>query len=357
MSISFLQSKKWAEFQESFGRKVFWVNDKLVVKFDLPLSKSWLYVARPDFIDKEDFSKFIKNLSELAQKENVIFAKLEPDLESEASIKRQVLSMNSKNILDTKYQILNSNCLQPQDELALDISKSSEELLNNMHSKTRYNIRLAQKNGLEFEISHNPKDVEKFYELALKTSVRDGFKYHSKNYYRKMIETLSFENKDLKTEFIFINNQKQVIATSIMLYYNEIAYYLHGASDHEYRSLMAPYLMQWKAILRSKELGLKWYNFGGIASQNKNLNLKNQNENLKIKNLSLPAGPLRRIEASEAGFEFNHDHPWAGITRFKTGFAPPKVGASFILHYPGAYDIIFQRGWHAIYKLSKKFKF
>ena len=67
MSRSFLQTKDWARFQEAYGRQVFWIEDKLVVKFDLPLGKSWLYLPRIK-LKTEDLrlKTFWKELSKLA---------------------------------------------------------------------------------------------------------------------------------------------------------------------------------------------------------------------------------------------------------------------------------------------------
>ena len=50
------------------------------------------------------------------------------------------------------------------------------------------------------------------------------------------------------------------------------------------------------------------------------------------------------------------NHPWSGITRFKTGFVNQNFNGENFLHYPDAYDIIYQRGMYWIYKLVKKLK-
>ena len=58
----------------------------------------------------------------------------------------------------TSYQLpAKSVNIQPGKTLIINLTKSEEQLLSEMHPKTRYNIKLAQKHGVEikdeFEIS------------------------------------------------------------------------------------------------------------------------------------------------------------------------------------------------------------
>jgi len=209
MNKNFLQTKDWANFQEAFGKKIFWIDDKLVVKFDLPLGKSWLYASRVEFKTQSSKFKtqeeelFYKELTKLAKKENAIFVKIESNRYQEVGIRNQALNPNSS------YLIHNTACLQPQDELVLDISLSEDKLLEQMHPKTRYNIRLAQKKDLKVKFSKDPKDVDDFYNLAIKTSIHDGFKYHSKSYYKKMLEVLG-QGKSVQVELVTIFSENKI---------------------------------------------------------------------------------------------------------------------------------------------------
>jgi len=108
--------------------------------------------------------------------------------------------------------------------------------------------------------------------------------------------------------FVAIYNKKIIVA-NIVMFYKETAIYLHGASDYQYRNLMAPYLLQWQQILEAKERGCSEYDFWGIDEKK-----------------------------------------WPGVTRFKRGFGGKEIV------YPGAYDLVFQPTWYRIYKLAKIFK-
>jgi lipid II:glycine glycyltransferase (peptidoglycan interpeptide bridge formation enzyme) len=55
------------------------------------------------------------------------------------------------------------------------------------------------------------------------------------------------------------------IAGILNAYFNKTAIYYYGASSNEYRNLMAPYLLQWHAILDAKENNYHFYDFLGVA--------------------------------------------------------------------------------------------
>jgi lipid II:glycine glycyltransferase (peptidoglycan interpeptide bridge formation enzyme) len=305
MSKSFLQSSEWAEFQESFGRKTYKIENKLIIKYPLPLGLSYFYCPRPYFDDTKSLKDFLKETKKNAKGENAVFLRFEPDINSNI-----VLEQFSNPL------IKKSKCLQPQDTLICDINHTEETLLENMHPKTRYNIRLAQKHGVEIKKSYSEKDIDIFYNLALLTSERDKFNYHERSYYEKMVEILG-KSKMLEIFTAYVKQNSKLIPTASILvfFYKDTAIYLHGASDHKFRNLMSPYLLQWEAIKSAKYHKCKTYDFWGIAPQ---------------------------IE--------ENDHPWAGITRFKKGFAPNGR----ILHYPDAFDLIYQPFWYKIYTLMKK---
>jgi len=276
---SFLQSLEWERFQKSLNRKTWRVEGKLVIKHDLPFSKNYLYCPRSEISDG-----FLKEVEKIAKQEKSIFLKVEPEKEI-------------PNFKKSDKQI------QPAKTIILDISKSEDELLNQMHPKTRYNIRLAQKKGIEIKQSNNQESSDVFIKLLKQTAQRDKFFLHSQEYYQKMINILG---QDIVKLFLAKYKDK-VIAANLVCFFNQTAIYLHGASDYRYRQIMAPYLLQWQIIRQAKEMGFKYYDFWGID-----------------------------------------EDKWPGVTRFKRGFGGQEVSS------PGAYDLIYSKFWYLLYKMVRR---
>ena len=79
------------------------------------------------------------------------------------------------------------------------------------------------------------------------TSSRDGFNVNSLEYYEKMAETLP------ECELLLATYENKIIAGGIFTYTKNQGLYYYGASSNEFRNLMAPYLLQWQAILNAKK--------------------------------------------------------------------------------------------------------
>ncbi|OGZ34810.1 MAG: hypothetical protein A2V60_00660 [Candidatus Portnoybacteria bacterium RIFCSPHIGHO2_01_FULL_39_19] len=277
---SFLQSNTWLEFQKSLGRKAWQVNEISAIKHNLPFGKSYLYSPRCEskFLSKT----FLNKVREIAKQENSIFFKAEPQ----------------DNINLEKLGFRKSHNIQPTKTIILDITKPEQELLNQMHHKTRYNIGLAEKKGIK--IKKDKKLFGEFWRLMEETTKRDKFRPHLKEYYQKMLEIP-------RVELFLAELNGKIIAANVVVFYEKTAIYLHGASDYEHRNLMAPFLLQWEQIKEAKKRGCTEYDFWGIDEQK-----------------------------------------WPGVTRFKRGFSSKEV------IYPGAYDLVFQSIWYSIYKIARK---
>ena len=286
---SFLQSWQWGEYQEAIGHKIWRIHTDdfkaLLIKHNLPYAKNYLYCPRPVFKNLPD--NFLNQVRQIAKQEKSIFFKIEP--ENKIGFKEFGFKESSKQI-------------QPHKTIILDLNKSEEELLGQMHQKTRYNIRLAQKKGVSVE--QNQSDIGSFLELLSKTTQRDKFYSNPQGHYLKMVDVLGKANM-LKIFLAKCDNK--IIAGSINLFWNKTAIYSHGASDHNYRNLMAPYLLQWEAIKQAKANGFQYYDFFGIDEKK-----------------------------------------WPGVTRFKKGFNGEEIS------YRGAFDLIFQPIWYKSYNLIRK---
>lgn len=193
---------------------------------------------------------------------------------------------------------------QPRKTLVLDLSLGAENLLNSFHQKTRYNIRLALKKGIEVIAENSEVNFDSFWSLMSETAGRDNFKIHNRNHYRQ----LTFFNQDF-IKLLVAKKGEEVLAAGLFSFYGDRVTYLHGGSSYKYRHLMAPYLLQWTAINLGLNLGFKYYDFYGID-----------------------------------------EDKWPGVTRFKKGFSGMEKDSV------GTWDVVFNKTNYFIYNLIRKIR-
>ncbi len=321
---SFLQTLAWKEFQEKTGKRaeLLVVSDggeilltALMIRHALPLRKKYFYIPRGPVLSRE-LSKdktsevlrfFIKRLWELTQKRTLYF-RFEPGISGGSEKISWDSIVSTFDFKKTKTEV------QPKETLILDIGRSEDEILKEMHQKTRYNIRLARKRGIRVRQTQDPADIDIFYSLLEKTTEREKFKGYGKDYYKTQLKVLG--EKDMASLFIGeieVNGKTVPVAANLLIFYSNQAIYLHGASDYNYRKLMAPHLLQWAGITEAKKRGFVKYDFWGIASKGSQM-----------------------------------EEGWSGITRFKLGFGGKKI------EYVGGYDLVTSPTWYALYNTAKK---
>ena len=312
----FLQSEKWRNFQKNFGRSVYSVQEGAanfsIIEHRLPIIGKYFYLPygpSGDF-SAEDLKGGFEKMIVLAKKEKAGWIRFEP--ETELTLTRLEASFSNYPIKKAPKDV------QPREIFLLDLNGKPEELLRSMHSKTRYNLKLARKKGVEVKkifwnqsSKEREKNLDEFLRLLKVMARRNGIATHSEEYYRKMLNSLPAENVGL----YLAEYQKEIIAANLVVFFQQAAFYLHGASDDRYRNVMAPFLLQWQQIIDAKERGCQQYDFGGVA--------------IKQKRKS-----------------------WEGITRFKTGFSPQTES----LLFPGTFDLVINRKKYWLYEKLRKMR-
>jgi len=290
----FLQSWEWGLFQKESGRKIWFlgiqdkdkiVNQVLVIKHKLIFGRSYFYVPRP-FLDfnKEDEKFLIKAIKEITKGKKIIF--LRWDLR-----KKEIQTKSLKRVRDG----------QPSKTVILDLEKSEEEILFQMRPKTRYNIRLAQKYGVEVFEGKEQKYQKAFSDLLHQTAEREKFKIYPDNYYSRLL------NFDPKFARLYLARYKnKILAGHLLIFFGKTVTYLHGASSRENREVMAPHLLHWETIRQAKKQDYQFYDFWGIDEKK-----------------------------------------WPGLTRFKKGFGGREV------FHAGTFDLPLSDYWYKLYKLGK----
>lgn len=304
----FLQSWEWGDLQKEAGNNIERIGveegGSLVLGFtlvekSLPLGMKYWYAPRINYQSSIiNLQLLFDELRKKARNDKVIFLRFDP--------------IEKLSIVNSQLSIVETIDVQPKKTLILDISKSEEDILRGMHQKTRYNIRLSKKKGVEIKIVEAQdlapfeKDFDEWWNIMEETCKRDGFRLHAKDYYLKQLQ---IKNEKLKIRLVVARYQGKIIAGNIISFFGDMATYVHGASSNEYRNVMAPYALQWHTIQEAKKYGCKYYDFYGIDEKK-----------------------------------------WPGFTRFKKGFGGEEV------NYPGTFDLIFSKIWYNVYKLIRKLR-
>ena len=206
--------------------------------------------------------------------------------------------------------------IQPPDSIILNLTPSLEDLLAGMHKKTRYNIRLAEKKGVEirrFAAHQTAEPLGEWYRLSIETARRDRIALHSEDYYRRLFEHAAACPDAVSLSLYMAEHQGDSLAGIIVARSGRRAVYLYGASGALKRELMPNHLLQWRALIDARNEGAEEYDFFGIP----------------------PAD--------------NPDHPMHGLWRFKTGFGGE------IVHYLGAWDYPLSPFLYALYTRAEQF--
>lgn len=323
-SFSFLQSPFWATFKSRHGWKPYRFNIKKEKDFELSVlvrtfakAFSVAYVPLAPIFFTESKQAYFEFLSLVAKElkkhlpKNTLYIRFDPPVCFEQDFsKKDLLNFLKKNKIKKP-----TSDIQPPDTVLLDLTQSTDQILENMKSKWRYNIRLAEKKDVEVEKCGVEK-IDTFYDLYKTTSQRDGIALHSKSYYQDLFDCASQKaaeseqatSEKTPTESVqtpmapkitlyIAKHEGTPLASIITLFWKKEAVYLYGASSNEKRNLMPAYLLQWNAIQDAKNSGCTVYDFYGIPPTD------------------------------------DENHPMHGLYRFKTGFGGK------IVHRIGSVDV------------------
>ncbi len=260
-----IQSFEWGEFRKSLGLPLLrfgvYHKNKLASVFQLTLHKIPFtnffvgYLPKGPMPDKEQ----IEALQEIGKKYHCAFIKLEPDIQKPETGGRRPdlpgLRISPKPYF-TKFNYL------------LDLTKSEDEILKNMHPKFRYNIKVAQKHGVVVEERDDDEALEDYLKLYFETTARQGFLGHNRAYHKKVWETLKKAGiaKLLIAYYTPPEEKKKVPLTAwMLLHFKDTLYYPYGGSSTEYKNVMANNLVAWEAIRLGKRLKAKSFDLWGSA--------------------------------------------------------------------------------------------
>jgi len=181
----FLQTWAWGALKEKFGwqpeRVALCDGEQLVIGAQILFRKFPLgamgYLPKGPVIapDSPLWPDWLDAMQQVARKHSAFFIRMEPEWES-AQIpipKTQGPNPNLQSLVSNP-----AAAVQPQATIHIDLRPPPDAVLAQMKQKWRYNIRLAERKGIQVRIG-GESDLSEFYRLSQITAQRDQFASHS----------------------------------------------------------------------------------------------------------------------------------------------------------------------------------
>jgi peptidoglycan pentaglycine glycine transferase (the first glycine) len=314
---NFQQSPEWAKVKENWINEIVLAEDESgkiigavsILIRKIPIFGNIMYSSRGPTCDIHDISvmkQLTDGIKELAKKYKAIVYKAEPDILSSDEEYRKIVTNLGYKIKDNAKNFREE--IQPRYVFRLDIkNKTEDEIFAGFHSKTRYNVRLAIKKGVEVK-EGTREDLKDFHKIMVETGERDGFIIRPLSYFEKMYDEMAPKHMKLLMAY----HDGKPISGVIPIFYGNKTWYLYGASSNEHRNLMPNYLLQWEMIKMAIARKDDVYDFRGVSGV------------------------------------VDENHPQYGLYRFKKGF-----GATFT-EFVGEVYIPFKPFTYSLYKVSEK---
>ncbi len=241
--------------------------------------------------------KVLESLKAEARKRKVLMIKFEPNV-------------REKPGLVENLGLVRGRSLFTKNTFWLDLTKSEEELLAGMKSKTRYNVRLAEKKGVKVVEDSSEKGFNEYWKLMEETTNRQAFFAHDKAYHLKMWNEMK---KTGQAHLFKAVHEGDTLSCWIVFVLNGVLYYPYGASSRNKRELMANNLLAWEVIKFGKRRKLKVFDMWG----------------------SLGSDPDRK-------------DPWYGFHKFKEGYGGELV------EFVGSWDLVVNPILYWFYRVGEE---
>ncbi|PWH15848.1 MAG: hypothetical protein DDG60_05120 [Anaerolineae bacterium] len=293
---------------------------KSVISGGMAARLSLLYCPKGPNLDWENAplrKRVLHDLERFARQQGGIFMKLDPDVVLASGLpgtENETPNPGGESVLTEFRQRgwqFSAEQIQFRNTVLLDVSLSEEEMLARMKQKTRYNLRLAAKKGVNVRLG-TPADWPMLYKMYAETSVRDGFVIRDEGYYQTVWKMFQPPNAHLSPEIplaepLIAEVEGEAVAAVFLFAFAGRAYYVYGMSREAHREKMPNYLLQWHAMQWAKAHGCQVYDLWGAPDV------------------------------------FSESDPLWGVFRFKEGLGGQVVQTM------GAWDYIPNPLWYTLY--------
>ena len=262
---NFLQSWAWGDFHESRGktviRRVAIEDDSKILGVyvgQVETARRGTYMAIAggpilDWSNKKLVKAIFEDMKEQGKINHCVFVRVRPQITEGEKNRKLFANLGLKSA--PMY-------LSVEFAGVLDLNKSEEEILAGAAQGLRRKIRKANKTGITVEVSTDPKDIKKFYEIQLETAARHKFVEFSEDFLQKQFEAFAkYDEVKLYTAKL----DGEILAQNFMIFYGKEASYHYGVSTELGTKYSGAPLLHMQAMRDAREQGITRYNFWGIT--------------------------------------------------------------------------------------------
>ena len=286
-----LQTSAWAEFRKKWGNEILETKYGILTLHKIPFTPYKIAMFEKGPVPTKEM---LEDIKVIGKENNLIFVKFEPNCTKSEELIKLVKSSGA----------VPGKTLFTPSTFWINLKPSEEELMKSFSSKTRYNIRVAERNGVKVKEDNSEKAFNRYLELTRETVSRQGFYAHSEKYHRLMWSVLK---KAGIAHLLTAEFNGEIITTWIVFVWKNFLYYPYGASTETHKNVMANNLMMWEAIKFGKKMGLTTFDLWG------------------------------REEGK-------------GFTKFKEGYNPK------VIEFLGTWDLVINKPLYTIYRLAEKIR-
>ncbi|HJQ82728.1 MAG TPA: GNAT family N-acetyltransferase [Candidatus Binatia bacterium] len=145
----------------------------------------------------------------------------------------------------------------------VDVQLDAAERLQSLDQKWRYNLRQAQRRGIECHLDATDEAFATFAALHARMVARKRFRNGDALHLVPILDRSLPEAMRPRVVLGFLDGT--AVAGAVVVEAGDTAYYLYGASDEAALGSKAGYALQWWIVEWLAGRGVRWYDLGGEA--------------------------------------------------------------------------------------------
>jgi lipid II:glycine glycyltransferase (peptidoglycan interpeptide bridge formation enzyme) len=259
-SSHFFQSWAWGKAMEALNWKVERIvfrKSQALIGLATCLRRGKLgmgfdYIPRgPLFQNENDLHEILKLLKKRSQ--SSLFLKINPARTDSSSL---------SNIFKSEGFRASSKPAAYSETIVLDLIKPEEELWDEFRKSFRYDIRQAEKTGVQTRSLETEADIHNFAALHQEMSQLKKLPIVNESFFQTLW-------RELGTDILFQGafRDSEMVAGAAVLMHKQSAYYSWGASKRTSQGDSGAKLLHWDVMRWAKKKGFTEYDLGGIDAK------------------------------------------------------------------------------------------